>query len=158
VNRTALNSACDDVDFTVVQRQIDYCRSQRSDVVVALLHWGMEHEYYPRPDQLDVAHHLAETGVDLVIGHHPHVVQPAEYYRTKRDPNRVVPIYYSLGNLITPFSHPAFRRSALARVTFARGVAADGSSRTYVTEAARTDLFQEIDTEHRRLRLMVTRG
>ena len=155
VNRTALNSPCRDIDFRTMQSQIDDCRRQRADVVVALLHWGMEHEYYPRCDQLDVARHLAEMGADLVIGHHPHLVQPAEYYRTKRDPNRVVPIYYSLGNLITPFLHPAFRLSALARVTFARGVAPDGSQRTYVTDAVTTRLFQEIDTKCQRLRLRI---
>jgi|SoiMethySBSTD1v2_1073268.scaffolds.fasta_scaffold23784_4 poly-gamma-glutamate capsule biosynthesis protein CapA/YwtB (metallophosphatase superfamily) len=155
VNRTALNRPCKHVDFSLMQGQIDDCRRKRTDAVVALLHWGMEHEYYPRCDQLDVAHQIAEIGADLVIGHHPHVVQPVEYYRTKRDPTRVVPIYYSLGNLITPFLHPAFRRSALARVTLARGTLADGSQRTYVTDAGVMELLQDIDTERRRLRLLV---
>ncbi len=126
-------------------------------MVVAQLHWGLEHESYPRPDQLGVARHLAELGVDIVIGHHPHVVQPLECYRTNRDPDRVVPIYYSLGNLLTPFSHPAFRASWIARITLAKGVARDGTTRTYVAKAYKVEVFQEINTKAEQLRLVRTR-
>ena len=158
VNRTNLNAEVDAVDFRQFERQIRYARQHQADLVVALLHWGMEHEYYPRPAQLAVAHHLAELGVDVIIGHHPHVVQPMESYRTRRDPARVVPIYYSLGNLITPFSHPAFRLSAVALIRAAKGTCGDGAIRTYVTQADNSPVFQEIDTEARTIWLRLAKA
>ena len=118
------------------------------------LHWGLEHEAYPRPRQLDVAHHLAEMGFDIILGHHPRVVQPMEAYRTRRDPDRVVPIFYSLGNLVNPFSHPAFRVGGVARIELAKGVCPDGATRTYVERASRAETFQEIDERRRTPRIV----
>ena len=56
-----------------------------------------------------------------------------------------MPIFYSLGNLLTPFSHPAFRRSAVARIRLAKGTCRDGSVRTYVAHTNTVEVFQEID-------------
>ena len=154
VNRTNLNGALGEVDFGQFRRQIQFCRDSNVDAIIAMLHWGMEHGTYPRPQQLDVAHYLAEIGVDVVIGHHPHVIQPMEYYRTTRDPDRIVPVYYSLGNLLTPFSHPAFRVSAVARIMLATGVDRNGSKQTYVSHADMRRVFQEIDEPNKTLRLV----
>ncbi len=154
VNRTRLNEPLERVDMRQLESQLEACRDAGVDLVIVSLHWGMEHEYFPRPDQIDVAHHLAEAGVDLVIGHHPHVVQPVEHYRTKRDPERVVPIYYSLGNLVNPFSHPAFRLGGLARIEVCQGKRADGARGTFVRTAELRTLFQEIDERAERLRLV----
>jgi poly-gamma-glutamate synthesis protein (capsule biosynthesis protein) len=68
------------------------------DFIVVQLHWGMEFEMYPRPEQLEVAHHIAELGADAIIGHHPHVLQPVEVYHGK-------PILYSLGNYCHDMDH-----------------------------------------------------
>jgi poly-gamma-glutamate synthesis protein (capsule biosynthesis protein) len=153
VNRAALNEPLHAIDFGAIEAQLRFCREARADFVVAQLHWGMEHEHYPRPAQLTVAHHLAELGVDLIVGHHPHVIQPVEHYRTARDRNRIVPIYYSLGNLVNPFSHPIFRRGAVARVRLAKGQLPDGTVRTYVRDATTVELEQTMDHERRRLEL-----
>lgn len=154
VNRTHVNRDVADVDFRMFERQLRACAERSVDFAIVQLHWGLEHEYYPRPAQLEVAHRLAELGFDLVIGHHPHLVQPVELYRTRRDPDRVVPIYYSLGNLVNPFSHPAFRVGGLARVRLAKGRCADGRVRTYVREATTSRVFQEIDERACRIRLV----
>jgi poly-gamma-glutamate capsule biosynthesis protein CapA/YwtB (metallophosphatase superfamily) len=57
----------------------------------------------------------------LVIGHHPHVIQPMEPYATRGEHSRVVPILYSLGNLTPPLSHPACALSVAARIEVVRG-------------------------------------
>jgi poly-gamma-glutamate synthesis protein (capsule biosynthesis protein) len=90
--------------------------------VVVALHWGLEFELYPHPQQVRWAHRFAELGADLVIGHHPHVPQPVEIYRPASDPDRAVPILYSLGNLSTLLSHPAMALSLVARIGFAKGL------------------------------------
>lgn len=64
-----------------------------SDMQVAYIHWGNEYELTDSPSQERLAHTLADAGIDVVIGHHPHVVQNIELYKN-------TPIIYSLGNFI----------------------------------------------------------
>jgi len=61
------------------------------DFTVVTFHWGSELKNYPKQYQKDYAHHAIDWGADLVIGHHPHVLQGLEIYK-----NRL--IAYSLGN------------------------------------------------------------
>ncbi len=153
VSRMPLNDGVDANDFAQLSRQLAHCRAAGVDLVVAQLHWGMEFELYPTPEQVDLAHQLAELGVDLIVGHHAHVLQPFEVYRTRRDPRRRVPIYYSLGNLVNPWSAPFLCRSGVARVTVARGRVPDGNRRTYVTHAECREVVQEVDGVRRTIRL-----
>lgn len=157
VNRTNLNDG-ERADLTLLEAQLAHCRASQADFVVAQLHWGLEHEMYPTPEQVALAHHLAELGIDAVVGHHPHVVQPMEAYRTQRDPNRVVPIFYSLGNLTTPFSAPFLTESAVARFHLVKGRTQDGSPRTYVGSASQHRVVQQADPKHRRLHLRARPG
>lgn len=145
-----LNEPPDRIDFSPLARQLRQCAEARVDFVVAHLHWGMEFEFYPRPQQVDVAHRVAELGVDAIIGHHPHVLQPVEYYTTRRDPDRIVPIYYSLGNLTVPFAAPDFRRSGVARIDLVKGRCRDGSTRTYVGSARLVEVEQVVPDAARR--------
>lgn len=64
------------------------------DVVLVSMHWGVEYTHVPVEEQTKIAKFLASQGVDIVIGHHPHVVQPIEYI----DNTLVI---YSLGNMIS---------------------------------------------------------
>ncbi len=63
------------------------------DVLVVSLHWGIEYEKKPEPKQREYGHRIVDAGADIIIGHHPHVMQGIELYR-----GRV--IAYSLGNFI----------------------------------------------------------
>jgi len=74
----------------------------RADVVVLSVHWGAEFTTTLSPHQLAIAHAAVDAGADIVLGHHPHVLQGIEHY------NRGV-IFYSLGNLIfdEAFFYPA---------------------------------------------------
>jgi capsule synthesis protein PGA_cap len=153
VNRSHLNGQLGKIDLRQLEEQIRFCKESKADFVVVQFHWGMEHELYPRPDQVKLSHHLAESGVDLILGHHPHVVQPFEFYRTKRDPDRVVPIYYSLGNLVNPFSAPYLCLSYVARVALVKDVLADGSERTYVRDAGAVEIVQVVDDKNGKIRL-----
>jgi poly-gamma-glutamate synthesis protein (capsule biosynthesis protein) len=154
VNRTRLNGRLADIDLGQLERQLAGCKQDAVDFSILQLHWGLEHEHYPTPDQVELAHHLAELGFDLVIGHHPHVAQPLELYRTARDPNRIVPIYYSLGNLVNPFSARHVSRSLVARLALVRGTCGDGATRTYVKHAAAIEVEQHADVHARELRLL----
>lgn len=64
-----------------------------NDFLVAILHWGNEYQPLNSSTQETLAHNIIDSGADLVIGHHPHVVQNIEIYKNKA-------IFYSLGNFI----------------------------------------------------------
>lgn len=110
-----------DPDLSLIERQIASCRAAGCDFVILSLHWGLEFELYPHPDQLKWAHRLAECGADMIVGHHPHVIQHMEIHRPNRNPERPVPILYSLGNLTPISSHPASVASLVARLDLAQG-------------------------------------
>jgi len=80
--------------------------SARADVVLVTLHWGDEFIEYPSPDQVAMAHALVDAGADVIIGHHPHIVQGIERY------NGAV-IAYSLGNFVFDQWQPRLRRSLM---------------------------------------------
>lgn len=65
----------------------------KADLVIINFHWGIEYQKQPSGRQQGLAHLAIDAGADLIIGHHPHVLQPVEYYRGR-------PILYSLGNFV----------------------------------------------------------
>lgn len=67
--------------------------NEQSDYVVVNVHWGEEYETKSNKLQQELGRQLIDLGADLIIGHHPHVVQETEIYKDKY-------IYYSLGNFI----------------------------------------------------------
>lgn len=86
----------------------------RVDVVVVGLHWGAEGHPLPGRSQVELGHRLIDAGADLVLGHHPHVLQSVEHYKGRW-------IVYSLGNFVFDNSGPWQRRSAMLSVELRRG-------------------------------------
>lgn len=72
-------------DIRALRGQVDW--------IVVNYHWGVELADYPGDWQIDLARFTIDSGADLVVGHHPHVLQGAEIYKGR-------PIVYSLGNFI----------------------------------------------------------
>ena len=66
-------------------------KEKEADIIIAACHWGVEGDHYPTGFQRELAHELIDEGADLIIGHHPHVLQGLEVYNGKV-------ICYSLGN------------------------------------------------------------
>jgi len=64
---------------------------EQSDLVIISFHWGKEYQYEPEQLQKELAHLAIDSGADLVLGTHPHVLQPVEKYNDRY-------IVYSLGN------------------------------------------------------------
>ncbi|VWM24239.1 Capsule biosynthesis protein CapA [Collinsella intestinalis] len=78
---------------------VSRAREAGADIVVACAHWGTEYVYEPNAVQRRLASRLIEAGVDAIIGTHPHVLQPVELMH--RPDGRRVPVFWSLGNLIS---------------------------------------------------------
>ncbi len=70
-----------------------------SDVVVVNVHWGVEYTHTPNETQRSLAEKMIEWGADIILGHHPHVIQPVEYIERQDGTKGVV--CYSLGNFIS---------------------------------------------------------
>ncbi|WP_413990784.1 CapA family protein [Labrys okinawensis] len=132
-------------DLELLNKQIEHCKSQNCDFIVASLHWGHEFEFFPRASQLETAHLLIEQGVDLILGHHPHVIQPVEYYRTKRDPNRIAVIAYSMGGLTWGAwdMAPHVALSLILRMKLSKGTL-DDADRTYVASIDVVPVLQNV--------------
>lgn len=79
-------------DLDALREAVSQARG-RADVVIVSYHWGTEYTPYPTSSQRAIARALSEAGADLVIGHHPHVVQGVGYY-----PSTFVA--FSLGNFV----------------------------------------------------------
>jgi hypothetical protein len=63
------------------------------DWVIIQLHWGLEMAQLPSPSQRQIARRFVEAGADLILGHHPHLLQPMEIIEA-------TPVLYSLGNFL----------------------------------------------------------
>lgn len=81
-----------DTDQKKIAARIQKLREEeRCDVVIVSLHWGRETYMTPSSWQLPYARKIIDAGADAIYGHHPHVIQPIQFYKGK-------PILYSTGN------------------------------------------------------------
>jgi poly-gamma-glutamate capsule biosynthesis protein CapA/YwtB (metallophosphatase superfamily) len=85
-------------DEVQVLEAVKAARAQ-CDFLVLSIHWGIEYAPAPRPDDVELAHKLMEAGAAVLVGHHPHVLQPVETFLTQD--NRSTVIFYSLGNFLS---------------------------------------------------------
>ncbi len=92
----------------LIRRDIEKYRDL-TDVIIVNFHWGLEKEHYPQKEQIRLAHQVIDAGADLIIGHHPHVLQGVELYKGKA-------VFYSLGNFIFGGNSRTYELSALAAV------------------------------------------
>lgn len=72
---------------------------EKADFVIISIHWGNEYQASPSTRQQNLAAGLARAGADVIIGHHPHVIQPMGFVHPGED-QKNVPVFYSLGNAI----------------------------------------------------------
>lgn len=75
------------------EKAINYLKENNVDLIIMTYHWGIEREYKQNSTQENIAHYAIDLGADLVLGHHPHVLQGIENYNDKY-------IVYSLGNFV----------------------------------------------------------
>jgi poly-gamma-glutamate capsule biosynthesis protein CapA/YwtB (metallophosphatase superfamily) len=84
------------IDTAAMSKDLKKAKTLKPDVIIVFTHWGSEYQSLPSKWQKDVAAHCFKHGAQLVIGAHPHVLQPMEW---RKDKNQLVA--YSLGNFIS---------------------------------------------------------
>lgn len=90
VNATQFSSGCAPLNKSLINNFLKLNKDKYSKNVICL-HLGFEYNRLPMPYDIELCHSIIDSGGDLIIGNHPHCVQPKEKYKNKM-------IYYSLGN------------------------------------------------------------
>lgn len=111
-------------DQETISKQIADMRPQ-CDVLVVSCHWGVEGSHETTDFQTETAQWLADQGVDLIVGTHPHVTQNAQWL-TGTNGNQAF-VAYSLGNFINAQSQPDNMIGAILDITFQKTTQPDGS-------------------------------
>ena len=80
-------------DEDLIKEEIERYRD-KVDLLIVAMHWGTEYMTYPTTEQKNIAKYLSDLGVDIIIGCHPHVIEPIEYIGDTL-------VIYSLGNFVS---------------------------------------------------------
>lgn len=128
----------DYIDRALMASDIKKARERGAEIIAVCIHWGEEYKLLPNQSQKSLAKFLADQGVELIIGGHPHVIQPMEL-RLNEKTGRPCFTVYSLGNFISAMRTTDTRGGAMARVTLAR----DFFGRPYVKGASYRLVFTQ---------------
>lgn len=95
-----------------IDKALEYFEENNVDIKIITLHGGIEYDYDFDTIKQELAHYAIDNGADLIVGHHPHILQGVEEYNGKY-------IFYSLGNFCYGgHSNPNDKNSMIAQVTF----------------------------------------
>ena len=120
------------LDRKEMKKDIKKAREE-ADFVIVYPHWGTEYVYKPIESQKDLVNFYYELGVDLIIGSHPHVLQPVEWITSASEHKMLV--YYSLGNFLSYQKEPTRMLGGIAHVTITKD-----DTDTYISDAAITPI------------------
>lgn len=118
-------------DPETVKKDIESVRN-KVDLLIVSMHWGTEYTNTPTQAQRDIAKYLSSLGVDIIIGHHPHVVESIEYV----DNTLVI---YSLGNFISAQDGTNKRTGLIAALTVKKNTV-NGTSKIKIADV-KSDLL-----------------
>ena len=89
------------IDVDRIRKDIAKARSKNVDVVLVHLHYGTEYSREPSDYQKEVVRNIIKAGADIIIGGHPHVIEPTELFKTNHTKMDTGFVAYSMGNFIS---------------------------------------------------------
>lgn len=104
------------IDIFNMKWDIEEARNQNIDKLIVCIHWGNEYQQKPNSIQKYLADFLFQQGVDIIVGGHPHVLQPMEYFE-KNENQKERLVAYSLGNFISNQRKPNTDGGAMLQIT-----------------------------------------
>ncbi len=128
----------DYIDRTLIASDVSNARKKGAEIITVCIHWGDEYHLMPNAHQKNLAQFIADLGVELIIGSHPHVIQPMEIRYNEKNKHNYF-LVYSLGNFISAMRTTDTRGGAMARVVLARDV----FGKAYVKSASYRLVFVE---------------
>lgn len=115
------NVVVDYIDKDIIKKDIANARKKGAELIAVCVHWGNEYQLLPHSSQKELADFLCKQGVDLIIGGHPHVIQPMEMrYNELTQKNTL--LVYSLGNFISNMKTRDTRGGAMLKVSLSRDI------------------------------------
>lgn len=123
------------MDKQLIAADIEEAKRMKPDMIVANMHWGNEYQLLPSKEQQAWTEWLFGQGVGMVIGSHPHVVQPMELRRDTVGGGKKL-VVYSLGNFVSNMSIPHTAGGALIKVVLKKE-----NGRTDITSARYSLLY-----------------
>ena len=117
------------LDTAMMRKDLQKAVSTKPDVIIVFPHWGAEYESLPSDTQKQITELCFRYGAKLVIGAHPHVLQPMEWHKAKQL------VAYSLGNFVSGQRKRYTDGGALIRIELEKVVFGDGSSITGIDTA-----------------------
>ena len=93
------------IDTAIMKKDLALAKLIRPDFIIVIMHWGKEYHLEESAAQQKLAHWLFKNGADLIIGSHPHVVQPIKEFSNLNGSSKHL-VVYSLGNFISNQSKP----------------------------------------------------
>ena len=131
------------IDEKTMQEDLRVARKMQADFVIVVVHWGNEYQLAESPQQMDLAKKLFEWGADLVVGAHPHVIQPVKevaYKRPGQDSTSGL-VAFSLGNFISAQKQAHTDMGLVFEATLEKRMA---DQTTYIADHAYTPVFRYI--------------
>ena len=110
------------IDKDFIQNQLSLAKNQNPDLICVAMHWGIEYKTSPNSEQEDLTNFLFENGTDIIIGNHPHVLQPMEKREISLpDGNKKDGfVIYSLGNFLADQNKNYTRDSAILNLSITK--------------------------------------
>jgi poly-gamma-glutamate synthesis protein (capsule biosynthesis protein) len=124
-------------DNTIMLNTITKAK-EKCDILIIMLHWGIEYAREPSDYQIELAHKIIEAGADGIIGHHPHVLQGIEIYKGK-------PILYSTGNFLFLKKNVEAGKTAVFELEFGKNNFTGGSFYPVHIDKCKAQLLEEND-------------
>ena len=103
------------IDKDLISKQIKQAKEQNVDMIVACMHWGTEYKTSANDEQKELADFLFNSGVDIILGNHPHVLEPMEKKTITLDDGSTKDVFvvYALGNFTADQRAEITRDSAI---------------------------------------------
>lgn len=103
------------IDKDLIYKQIKQAKEQNVDMIVACMHWGTEYKTSANDEQKELADFLFKSGVDIILGNHPHVLEPMEKKTITLDDGSTKDVFvvYALGNFTADQRAEITRDSAI---------------------------------------------
>lgn len=87
--------------YTQVQQQMDAMKAEGAEATMMFIHWGTEYQLTENATQQQIAQKLCDMGFDVIVGGHPHVVEPVDLLESTVDPDHKTVVIYSMGNAVS---------------------------------------------------------
>ena len=112
------------IDEDLMKKQIDSAKEENPDIIIACMHWGNEYQTTQNSTQEELADFLFQNGVDIILGTHPHVLEPMEKRTVTLEDGSTKDgfVIYSLGNFISDQNAEYTRNSIILNLDITKHV------------------------------------